>query len=117
VLFLHVSPKFFSGKRERTCHSNSRAFGVYSNINMAPSRLGLGHDSPSSFHVSKEMPSIAPTKIQEEAEKVKKTLPKVVALDANTCTVDEIVEVMKVAGGLIIRNAVPLEALDLIESK
>lgn len=82
---------------------------------MAP-RLGLGHDSPSSFHSTKN-PSIPPTKTKEEAEKVKATLPKVIALDANTCTVDEIVEVMKVAGGLIIRNAVSLEALDLIESK
>ena len=91
------------------------ALGTYSNTNMAP-RLGLGHDSPSSLHASKG-PSLAPTKTKEEAEKIKKTLPKVIALDANTCTVDEIVEVMKVAGGLIIRNAVPLEALDLIESK
>jgi len=76
-------------------------------INMAP-RRGLGHDSPSSFHASKG-PSIAPPETQEEAEKVKKTLPKVVALDAKTCTtstVDEVVEAMKVAGGLIIRNAV-----------
>jgi len=83
---------------------------------MTPSKLGLGHDSVSSFHASKRA-SIPPAKTKEEAAKVKATLPKVVALDANTCTVDEIVEIMKVAGGLIIRNAVPLEALDLIESK
>jgi len=82
---------------------------------MAP-RLGLGHDSPSSFHRSKE-PSTPPTKTKEEAEKVKATLPKVVSLDAKTCTVNEIVEAMKVAGGVIIRNAVPHDALDLIESE
>ena len=86
---------------------------------MAPSAtLGLvGYDSVSSFHPSKKTSiPIAPTKTKEEAEKVKKTLPKVVALDAKTATVDEIVEIMKVAGGLIIRNAVSHEALDLIES-
>ncbi len=82
---------------------------------MAP-KLGLGHDSVSSFHPSKGA-SLTPTRTKEEAENVKASLPKVVALDANTCTVDEIVEAMKVAGGLIIRNAVSHEALDLIESK
>jgi hypothetical protein len=82
---------------------------------MAP-QLGLGHESASSLYPS-EGNSIASTKNQEEEDKIKANLPKVVALDANTCTVDEIVEIMKVAGGLIIRNAVSHEALDIIESK
>lgn len=82
---------------------------------MAP-KLGLGHDSPSSFHTSKRASS-SPAKTKDEAEKIKATLPKVVSLDAKTCTVDEIVDALKVAGGLIIRNAVSHEALDQIESE
>jgi hypothetical protein len=82
---------------------------------MAP-RLGLSHDSASSFHTSKG-PSTPPTNTKKEAEVVKATLPKVVSLDAETCTVDEIVEAMKVTGGVIIRNAVSHDALDQIESE
>ncbi|PMD50301.1 uncharacterized protein K444DRAFT_637688 [Hyaloscypha bicolor E] len=81
---------------------------------MAP-RLGLGHDSASSFHASKGY-SIPPTKTKEEIEMAKATLPKVLALDSKTCTVEEIVDAMKVTGGVIIRNAVSHDALDLIES-
>ena len=82
---------------------------------MAP-RLGLSHDSASSFHTSKGS-STPPPKTKKEAEAVKATLPKVVSLDAETCTVDEIVEAMKVTGGVIIRNAVSHDALDQIESE
>jgi hypothetical protein len=82
---------------------------------MAP-RLGLGHDSASSFHASKGY-SIPPTKTKEEIEMAKATLPKVLALDSKTCAVEEIVDAMKVTGGVIIRNAVSHDALDLIESK
>lgn len=80
---------------------------------MAP-QLGLGHTSPSSYHPSKGE-SIPPTRTPAEAEAIKATLPKVISLDANTATVDEIVEAMKIAGGLVIRNAVSHEALDQIE--
>jgi hypothetical protein len=48
---------------------------------------------------------------------VKAALPKVTSLDAKTATVEDIVEAMKVAGGVIIRNAVSHEALDQIESQ
>jgi hypothetical protein len=82
---------------------------------MAP-RLGLSHESASNFYASKGS-SVPPTKTKEEAEKVKATLPKVLALDAKTCTVDEVVNAMKMTGGVIIRNAVSHDALDLIESK
>lgn len=82
---------------------------------MAP-QLGLAHDSKSSFHSSKGS-SIPPTQTKGEAEKIKATLPKVLSLDAKKCSVDEIVEAMKVTGGVIIRNAVSHDALDLIESE
>jgi hypothetical protein len=82
---------------------------------MAP-RHGLGHDSTSSFHPSKGY-SIPPTKTKEEIEMARATLPKVLALDSKTCTVEEIVDAMKVTGGVIIRNAVSHDTLDLIESK
>lgn len=58
-----------------------------------------------------------PTRTAAEAEALKATLPKVISLDAKTATVDQIVEAMKVAGGLVIRNAVSYDALDKIESK
>lgn len=77
--------------------------------------LGLGHDSPSSYHPSKAEPT--PPTTPEETEKVKASLPKVVSLDAATATIEEIVEALKVAGGLVIRNAVSYEALDQIESE
>jgi hypothetical protein len=82
---------------------------------MAP-KLGLMHDSASSYHPSKPTEPVGISKTDEEAAALKATLPTVVALDANTCTVDEIVEQMKIAGGLIIRNAVAHDKLDLIES-
>jgi hypothetical protein len=79
-------------------------------------KLGLAHDSASSYHPSKGE-SIAPTRTAEEAAAMKAALPKVISLDAKTVTVDEVVEAMKVAGGLVIRNAVSHEALDQIESE
>jgi len=82
---------------------------------MAP-QLGLAHTSPSSYHPIKGE-SIPPTRTAAETEALKATLPKVISLDAKTATVEEVVEAMKVAGGLVIRNAVSHEALDLIESK
>lgn len=82
---------------------------------MAP-QLGLGHTSPSSYHPSKGE-SIPATRTAAEAEALKAMLPKVISLDAQTATVDQIVEAMKVAGGLVIRNAVSHEALDKIESR
>ena len=84
---------------------------------MAPNFGLVGYDSVSSFHPSKKPSPTPPTKTKEEAEKVKATMPKVMSLDARTCTVDEIVEAMKVSGGVVIRNAVPHDKLDLIESK
>ena len=82
---------------------------------MAP-QLGLGHTSVSSYHPSKGE-SIPPTRTAAEAEALKATLPKVISLDAKTATVDQIVAAMKIAGGLVIRNAVSNEALDQIESE
>jgi hypothetical protein len=82
---------------------------------MAP-QLGLGHTSASSYHPSKGE-SIPATRTAAEAEALKATLPKVISLDAKTATIDQIVEAMKVAGGLVIRNAVSHEALDQIESR
>lgn len=81
-------------------------------------QLGLGHDSHSCFHRSKEQSIPIPaTESKEETERLKATLPRVLALDAKTCTVNEIVDAMKVADGVITRNAVGLDKFDLIESK
>jgi hypothetical protein len=82
---------------------------------MAP-QLGLGHTSASSYHPSKGE-SVPPTRTAAEAEALKTALPKVISLDAKTATVDQIVATMKIAGGLVIRNAVSHEALDQIESE
>jgi hypothetical protein len=62
---------------------------------MAP-RLGHGHDGPSSSSTSKS-PAAPPTR-EKEAEKLRATLPEAVSLDARSCTVDEIVEAMKITG-------------------
>jgi hypothetical protein len=82
---------------------------------MAP-QLGLGHTSASSYHPLKGE-SVPPMRTAAEAEALKAALPKVISLDAKTATVDQIVAAMKIAGGLVIRNAVSHEALDKIESE
>ena len=81
---------------------------------MAP-QLGLGHSSVSSYHPSKGE-SVPVTRTAAEAKALKAALPKVLSMDAKTATIDQIVAAMKLAGGLVIRNAVSHEALDQIES-
>lgn len=61
---------------------------------------------------------MAPSAISPEPEmvpiKTKSTLPPVQTLQA-TASIDEIVKAMTIAGGVIIKNAVPVEVLDEIE--
>jgi hypothetical protein len=95
--------------------SSLQPYHPYRSLKMAP-QLGLGHTSASSYHPSKGE-SMPATRTAAEAEALKATLPKAISLDSNTATIDQIVEAMKVAGGLVIRNAVSHEALDQIESK
>jgi hypothetical protein len=76
-------------------------------------KLGLAHDNVSSYHPTKGQ-SIPPTKTAEEAEAIKARLPKGIFLDAKTAIVEQVVEAMKVAGALVIRNAGSHEALDFL---
>lgn len=73
--------------------------------------FGLGHDSPSSYHSSKIDGEIS-TSIGKTA---RESLPEVRILP-NTCSVDEVVDALKVCGGVVIKNAVAHEDVDRIES-
>ncbi|EME89570.1 uncharacterized protein MYCFIDRAFT_128824 [Pseudocercospora fijiensis CIRAD86] len=76
---------------------------------MAPG-LGLAHTDPTSYHPSKQQ-----TNGTANGHATKADLPKVAILD-NTSSVDEVVEALKIAGGCVIKNAVPHEDLDTIQN-
>ncbi|KAK8257509.1 phytanoyl-dioxygenase family protein [Phyllosticta capitalensis] len=73
--------------------------------------LGLAHGAPTSYHPSK---SNGVTSNGHSNGINKESLPKVRVLP-NTASVEEVVDALKVAGGVVIKNAVAHEDLDVIE--
>ncbi len=85
--------------------------------------LGLGHDSRSSYHESKTKvngtinihDTIVATGNGGSTQQLKDALPKVRSLP-NSASVDEVVDALKITGGVIIRDAVSHGDIDIIES-
>jgi ectoine hydroxylase-related dioxygenase (phytanoyl-CoA dioxygenase family) len=76
---------------------------------MMPSALGLVHDSTITLEAK-----CGPKKLDGDANGLKRAL--LTKALPNTASIDEVVEQLKVNGGVIIKQAVALEDLDIIES-
>ena len=71
--------------------------------------------APSAVEVEKVVPVVTRA-IDKEPKSSKSPLPIVKKFDATTVTVDELVDALTVAGGVIVRNLLTEEELDQIEA-
>jgi hypothetical protein len=71
--------------------------------------------APSAVETNEQVVSVA-TKANKEVKSSKSPLPEVKEFDATTVTVDELVDALKIAGGVIVRNLLTKEELDQIEA-
>lgn len=67
--------------------------------------------APSAVEVKEKVVTIA-TKANDELKSSKSPLPEAKEFDATAVTVDELVDVLKIAGGVIVRNILTEDELD-----
>lgn len=70
--------------------------------------------SPSAVEVKKSVP--VAIKDNKELKSSKSPLPEVREFDGATVTADELVDALKIAGGVVVRNILNKEELDEIEA-
>jgi len=70
--------------------------------------------APSAVEVEKVISNT--TKTNKELKNSESPLPEVKEFDAATATVDELVEALKVAGGVVVRNMLIKAEIDQIEA-
>ena len=60
---------------------------------------------------------VAPIPVKKELKSSKSPLPEVKNFDAATVTVEELVDALRVAGGVVIRNMLEKEEVEQIEKE